>query len=135
MDQHREDTRAALLGGSAVEDQSPAQSRALAVHQRTPQLMALDHLALDLRAACPSGTALSWAQITQCTLSAVQHGSPSTPTTGTSLKRRMALNHDLYRAFMARKRGRPWAMFDGPTLFIAVDDLIAAAAAAGGTAP
>ena len=38
----------------------------------------------------------------------------------------MVLNHDLYRAFMARQHGRPWKTFDGPTLRLAVDDLIAA---------
>jgi hypothetical protein len=42
------------------------------------------------------------------------------------LQRRMVLNHDLYQAFMARQHGRPWKTFDGTTLVMAVDDLIAA---------
>ena len=42
------------------------------------------------------------------------------------LQRRMVLNDDLYQAFMARQHGRPWKTFDGPTLVLAVDDLIAA---------
>lgn len=97
-----------------------------AAEQRPIRLMALDHLAAGLQAACPETTSLTWAQVAQCTLSAAQHASTSAPTAGGMLTRRMVLNDGLYDAFMLRKHGQPWTAFDRPTLLLAVDDLIAA---------
>ena len=108
MDLQREGTRGVAREGVPPADQGPPGSGAPAAPHRTTHLLALDHLASDLRAACPDGTVLTWAHITQCTLTAAQHASTSSPTAGHMLKPRMVLNHDLYRAFMARKHGLPW---------------------------
>ena len=126
MDVHREETRGVARDSVPPADQGPPGSSAPAAPHRTTHLLALDHLASDLRAACPDGTVLTWAQITQCTLTAAQHASTSSPAAGHMLQRRMVLNHDLYQAFMARKHGLPWKTFDSPTLLLAIDDLIAA---------
>ena len=126
MDVHREETSGVARDSVPPADQAPAGSSAPAVPPRTTQRLALDHLAADLRAACPEGTLLTWAQITQCTLTAAHQASTSSRAAGHMLQRRMVLNHDLYQAFMARKHGLPWQAFDGSTLLLAVDDLIAA---------
>ena len=97
-----------------------------AAEQRPPRLMALDHLAAGLQAACPETTALTWAQVARCTLSAAQHASTSAPAADGLLTRRMVLNDGLYDAFMLRKHGESWTAFDRPTLLLAVGDLIAA---------
>ena len=126
MDVHREETRGVARDGVPAADQGPPGSSAPAAPYRTTHLLALDHLASDLRAACHDGTLLTWAHIMQCTLTAAQYASTSSPTAGHMLQRRMVLNHDLYQAFMARKHGLPWKTYDGTTLLLAVDDLIAA---------
>ena len=126
MDLQREEIRGAAREGVPPADQGSAGSSAPAAPHRTPHLLALDHLASDLRAACRDGAVLTWAHITQCTLTAAQHASTSSPVAGHMLQRRMVLNHDLYQAFMARKHGLPWKTYDGTTLLLAVDDLIAA---------
>jgi len=126
MDLPREETRGVAREGVPPTEQGAPGSSAPAAPYRTTHLLALDHLASDLRAACHDGTVLTWAQITQCTLAAAQHASTSSPMVGHMLQRRMVLNHDLYQAFMARQHGRPWKTFDGTTLVMAVDDLIAA---------
>ena len=126
MDLQREEIRAVAREGVPPAEQGPPGSRAPAAPHRTTHLLALDHLASDLRAACHDGTVLTWAHITQCTLTAAQQASTSSPAAGHMLQRRMVLNHDLYQAFMALKHGLPWKTFDGPTLRLSVDDLIAA---------
>jgi hypothetical protein len=126
MDVQRDDTRGGARYALLAADQGPPGSSAPAAPHRTTHLRALDHLAADLRAACHEGTVLTVARITQCTLTAAQLASTSSPTAGHILQCCMVLNHDLYHAFMARQHGRPWETFDGPTLVLAVDDLIAA---------
>ena len=108
MDLQREETRGVAREGVPPADQGPPGSSAPAAPHRTTHLLALDHVAADLRAACRVGAVLAWAHITQCTLTAAQHASASSPTAGHMLQPRMVMNHDLYRAFMARKHGLPW---------------------------
>lgn len=69
---------------------------------------------------------VTWQQIAHCTLSAAEHANAGSPHAGDTLQQRMVLNHDLDHAFMARKNRQPWKTYDGPTLLIAADDLIAA---------
>ena len=98
----------------------------LAPDQRTTRLRALEHLAADLRATYHDTPIVTWQQIAHCTLSAIQHAHAGSPQAGDTLQQRMTLNHDLDHAFMARKNRQPWKTYDGPTLVIAADDLIAA---------
>ena len=93
MDVDRDETSGVARDGVPPADQGPPGSSSPAAPQRTTHLLALDHLA-GLRAACPEGAVLTWAHITQCTLSAAQHVSTASPTAGDSLKRRMVLNLD-----------------------------------------
>lgn len=125
MDRQHEETREAGGYGVPLAAAVAAEIPAPAALQRTTHLRALDHLAAALRAACSDGALMTWAHIAQCTLSAAQHASPSAATEGNTLRRRMVLNDDLFRAFMARQHGQPWTMFDGPTLLRSVADLIA----------
>src|SRR2546425_13299322 len=80
MDLQREETRGVAREGVPPADQGPPGSRAPAAPHRTPHLLALDHLASDLRAACRDGAVLTWAHITQATRTAAQHASTSSPT-------------------------------------------------------
>ena len=97
----------------------------LAPDQRTTRLRALEHLAADLRATYHDTPIVTWQQIAHCTLSAIQQANAGSPPAGDTLQQRMVLNHDLDHAFMARKNRQPWKNYDGPTLLIAADDLIA----------
>src|SRR5205809_7266992 len=124
MDVHREETRGVARDSVPPADQGPPGSSAPAAPHRTTHLLALDHLASDLRAAGHDGTLLTWAHITQCTLTAAQYASTSSPTAGHMLQRRIVLNHDPYQAFTARKHGLPWKTYDGTTLHLAVDELL-----------
>ena len=127
MDRYREDLRDAARAGRPTADRTAAGSSLPAAPQRTAHLRALDHLAAGLRAACPDGAVLSWAQVAQYTLAAAQGADTAASPAGAVLQQRMVLNDDLYRAFMARKQGRAWTGFDGPTLLLAVADVIGAA--------
>jgi hypothetical protein len=98
----------------------------LAPDQRTLRLSALEHLAAGLRATYRDTPIVTWQQIAHCTLSAAQHAHAASPQAGDTLQQRMVLNHDLDRAFMVRKNRQPWKTYDGPTLLLAADDLIAA---------
>ena len=69
---------------------------------------------------------MTWQQIAQCTLSAAQQATAASASASDTLQQRMVLNHDLDRAFIARKNRQPWKTYDGPTLLIAAEDLIAA---------
>ena len=93
---------------------------------RTPRLVALEHLAADLRATYRDTPVVTWQQIAHCTLSAAQQATAGSPYAGDTVQQRMVLNHDLDQAFMARKNRQPWTTYDGPTLLLAADDLIAA---------
>lgn len=126
MDRNRQATQGRATSSVAPTEQELPGSSPPDVQDRTPQRMALDHLAWGLRAAGPAATAMTWAQVAQRTLAAAQHASALAPTAGALLQRRMVLNDDLYRAFSARQYGRAWRTFDGPTLLLATDDLIAA---------
>ena len=112
--------------GSVAGDGVPPESNQPAASAQTLRLSALDHLTTGLRDAGHEATAMSWAHVAQYTLSAVQHASASSARADGLLTRRLALNDDLYHAFSARKRGQPWTIFDGPTVLLAIDDLIAA---------
>ena len=68
MDRYREDLRDAARAGRPTADRTAAGSSLPAAPQRTAHLRALDHLAAGLRAACPDGAVLSWAQVAQYTL-------------------------------------------------------------------
>ena len=94
--------------------------------QRTARRIALDHLAEGLRAAYHDTPIVTWQQIAQCTLRAAQQGAAASASASDTLQQRMVLNHDLDHAFMARKNRQPWKTYDGPTLLIAAEDLIAA---------
>src|SRR5690348_16417020 len=98
----------------------------LAPEQRTLRLSALEHLAAGLRATYRDTPVVTWQQIAHCTLSAAQHAHAGSPQAGDTLQQRMVLNHDLDQAFVARKNRQPWKTYDGPTLLLAADDLIAA---------
>ena len=126
MHLHRDETTGdAARHGVPPADQTPAGSSAPSAPRRaTTHLTALDHLGTGLRAAAPDGAALTWAQITHCTLDAAQQVSTPSSPAGESLKRRMVLNDALYKAFSARQHGRAWQTFDRPTLLLAVADLI-----------
>ena len=128
MDMHsnRQDTQGRATSSVAPTEQSLSPSSSLDAQDRTPWRMALDHLAEGLRADGPAATAMTWAHVAQRTLAAAQHAGTVAPTTGGLLQRRMMLNDDLYRAYSARQSGRAWQTFDGPTLLLATDDLIAA---------
>ena len=108
MGLQRAETRGVAREGVPPAEQGPPGSSAPAAPHRTTHLLALDHVAADLRAACRDGAVLTWAHITQCTLTAAQHASASSPTAGHMLQPRMVMNHDLYRAFMARTHGLLW---------------------------
>ncbi len=99
----------------------------------TTRLRMLESLAVGLRAAGQDRPILTWQCMADCTLDAARHGGAPSPEGGALLRRRMDLNHDLDRAFLARKLYQPWKEYDTPTVLQAVADLIAAAQA--GPAP
>ncbi len=125
MNRYDDETPGSGRDGVPSVDQDPAGSRPAA--QRTMHLLALDHLAAGLRAEGSEAPDLTWAQLAQRTLSAAQHADPSSSARVDLLQRRMVLNDALFSTFMRRKHGRPWTLFDRPTLLLTVADLLEAA--------
>ena len=124
--QHHHDAPDQTVQSVPAADEHPSGNRSLEEASRAPHLLALEHLAADLRTACPEGTALTWAEVAHYTLTAAQHASTASPTARGGLKRRELINDGLYRAFMTRKHGQPWTKFDSTTLLLAVGDLVEA---------
>lgn len=74
----------------------------------------MEHLAARLHVDCDDTAVVRWADLAQCTLTAVQETSPAATTGGAILRRRMALNHDLDHAFAARNQRHPWPFWRRP---------------------